>query len=484
MPGPIDTFPAAIAEDSAASSPDRGPRVDGRPRNALWDIDAERAVLSAILHAATVPPAVSGILTRAHFYAEPCAVLYAAAAQLTAQGAPVDPITLRATLNGALDRIGGMEFIATLIDEVPTAEHAEAYARLVRDRAIRRDLARAGATLAEPALSVGQLAAAVQQIAELQGALACDPSASGGVRSLADYMREPDALRPPTAVVPRLAWAERVTLFASSEGWGKSTLARAGAAAVTTGQPFLDGEAVPPGDVLWARLEESEADTMIGAHRFGADPTRFLVWTPQSADPVAELIARMREHRPVLTVVDSVQELATLADVEHLDDAGQMGRALLSLVLAGRELHTATLWLSQGAKATGRYRNSSWLGHAADVVIEIREPEAGSPVRELTVPKRRLDVFGCRVELDGDRYRLVTGPRDLVRDEAPALKGERKRVLDALTAGMCYSEWQAAYGGNVNTFEYEHRQLRKAGLVEQAAETLLWSPTRFRGEQP
>src|SRR5437016_196918 len=150
------------------------------------------------------------------------------------------------------------------------------------------------------------------------------------VRSLADFQRDPDAMRPPAPIIPRLAWAGRVTLLASSEGWGKSTFARAGAAAVTTGQAFLDGAAMPPGDVLWARLEESEYDCMMGvsgATRFGADPNRFLVWTPGPA-PVAELIARMQELRPALTVIDSIQVLATLAGVESLDDAAQMGRAL------------------------------------------------------------------------------------------------------------------------------------------------------------
>lgn len=302
------------------------------------------------------------------------------------------------------------------------------------------------------------------------------------VRTLADFIQDPDAQRPPTAVIPRLAWTGRVTLFASSEGWGKSTLARAGAAAVTAGQAFLDGAPRPAGDVLWARLEESEYDCMISAQQFGADPNRFHVWTPGSA-PVPDLIETMRELQPTLTVVDSIQELAVLAGVEKLDDAGQMGRALLDLVRAGRDLDTAMLWLSQGAKATGRYRNSSWLGHVVDAVIEIKEPKPDSAVRELVVPKRRMDVFGYRVELVQGRYRLLTGPRDVVEGEAPKLSGERKKVLRVLRAGMTWSQWAEAYGGNANTFKKEVRELRRLGVVVQDEEGGTWAPVQFEAEQ-
>jgi hypothetical protein len=141
------------------------------------------------------------------------------------------------------------------------------------------------------------------------------------------------------------------------------------------------------------------------------------------------------------------------------------------------------LWLSQGAKATGRYRNSSWLGHVVDAVIEIKEPKPDSAVRELVVPKRRMDVFGYRVELVQGRYRLLTGPRDVVEGEAPKLSGERKKVLRVLRAGMTWSQWAEAYGGNANTFKKEVRELRRLGVVVQDEEGGTWAPVQFEAEQ-
>src|ERR1041385_3689962 len=141
-------------------------------------------------------------------------------------------------------------------------------------------------------------------------------------RSLADFLSDPAALKPPPAVITRTAWAGRVTLIASPEGWGKSTFVKAGCAAVTTGQAFLGAVGGPPGTVLWARVEESEYDLMVNAHRFGADPERFVAWTP-GADPLAELTAEIRAQAWTVVVVDSIHEFALRCGVTDLDDGAQ-----------------------------------------------------------------------------------------------------------------------------------------------------------------
>src|SRR2546422_20978 len=101
------------------------------------------------------------------------------------------------------------------------------------------------------------------------------------VRSFADYFPRPKPPQTPPPLIARLAWAGRITLFASPEGWGKSTHATAGCAAVTTGAEFL-GETCPAGTVLWARVEEAEADLMARAFQYGADAEHFAVCWPES----------------------------------------------------------------------------------------------------------------------------------------------------------------------------------------------------------
>lgn len=305
------------------------------------------------------------------------------------------------------------------------------------------------------------------------------------VITLAEFKKNPDFLKPPRPMIPRLAWPGHVTLLASPEGSGKSTLLRAACAAVTTGQAFLGGEPNPPGVVLWANLEESLATCMNGALRFSAEPESFVAWLPGS-DPVGELCDEVRSRKPAAVVVDSIQELAIKAGVENLDDAVQVGKALGAVVAVCRETQTAMVWLSQASKATGKYRNSSWFGHAVDVSLDIAEYSEGSSERRVRVKKTRIE--GLRtytVELAEGGFRLVLG-RTGTGADAGKLPREQAKVLTALQPGMTFGAWLAAYGGNRNTFKSAvtgRKGLRERGLVTQDEETAIWSPVQFNVEQ-
>jgi hypothetical protein len=299
-------------------------------------------------------------------------------------------------------------------------------------------------------------------------------------RSLADFLRDPDALKPPAAVIARTAWAGRVTLIASPEGWGKSTYVKAGCAAVTTGQAFLGEVGGPPGAVLWVRVEESEYDLMVTAHRFGADPARFVAWTP-GAHPLAELVSEIRARSWAVVVVDSIHEFALRCGVTDLDDGAQVSPVLQPLVDASREIGTAMIWTGQANKATGSYRNSSTFGHMPDVVLEIVEPTEGSSQRKFRQKKSRFDSRGFTVEQVNNTYQLVVG--DAGTTDLPRMSKERRRILDALKAAMGWAEWLAAYGGNRDTFSSGVRWLREHDFVRQEEERGTWSPNQFAVEQ-
>ncbi len=282
--------------------------------------------------------------------------------------------------------------------------------------------------------------------------------------TLCEYLKDPDALKPPEPVIPRLAWPGHITLLASPEGWGKSTHTRAGCAAVTTGQPFLDGKPVPPGDILWALLEEPVATCMISAHRFGMDANRFTTWRKPGPDAVGELVAEIQAARPLVTVIDSIQELAIMAGVDNLDDAVQVGRALMPLVDVCRDTQTAMIWLAQANKATGKYRNSSWFGHQADVSLDIAEPDEDSGLRKIVKRKTRIDgIRSYKVELVANAYRLVLGDED-------GLDGTRLTVRNALPkdTGLSDTDWKRASGkAGVSETSYKRhkRWLTNEGYV-------------------
>ncbi len=103
-------------------------------------LEAERAVLGGILLEPDALQAVLQIVQPEDFYAEAHARLFEVMRDLAARGQPVDQVTVRAALDAknALERVGGDEYLLQLTDVIPTVEHIEAHARLVREKAIVR----------------------------------------------------------------------------------------------------------------------------------------------------------------------------------------------------------------------------------------------------------------------------------------------------------------------------------------------------------
>ena len=68
---------------------------------------------------------------------------------LTERRMVIDHITLRDELlrRGELETAGGLEYLAELVDAVPTAANLEFHAKIVRDKAILRRLIEAGTSI-------------------------------------------------------------------------------------------------------------------------------------------------------------------------------------------------------------------------------------------------------------------------------------------------------------------------------------------------
>src|SRR5215218_2310626 len=91
----------------------------------------------------------------------------------------------------------------------------------------------------------------------------------GTYHRLEDLLARPELLEPPPVVLPRLAWAGRVTLLASPEKTGKSTLVGQAVAAKAQGKDFL-GEPTERGSTLWLALDEPLNDVVRRFVRYGA----------------------------------------------------------------------------------------------------------------------------------------------------------------------------------------------------------------------
>jgi replicative DNA helicase len=94
---------------------------------------------------------VVSLLRGVDFYKLQHEMVFDAITDIYARGEPVDAVTVSAELTrvGAISRIGGPAYLATLIATVPTAASAAYYAQIVRERAIMRRLVEAGTRITQ-----------------------------------------------------------------------------------------------------------------------------------------------------------------------------------------------------------------------------------------------------------------------------------------------------------------------------------------------
>ena len=117
------------------------------------DLDAERAVIGALLVSETAVAAVAEQLTAEEFYSETHRIIYAAMMRLYSRGDRIDQITLTNELNSIneFDRVGGRAYVFQLVESVPTASNAARYAEIVRGKALLRSVIDVGSRITEDA---------------------------------------------------------------------------------------------------------------------------------------------------------------------------------------------------------------------------------------------------------------------------------------------------------------------------------------------
>jgi replicative DNA helicase len=108
--------------------------------------EAEQALLGALLYDNEVYHRVSGIVKAKHFYNPIHVRIYDSISTLIEHGKLADAIVLknRFSQDETLIDIGGVEYLALLLDSAPPGVTAPEYAKLIFDMAMRRELIRLG----------------------------------------------------------------------------------------------------------------------------------------------------------------------------------------------------------------------------------------------------------------------------------------------------------------------------------------------------
>lgn len=106
------------------------------------NFDAEQAVLGAMLLDWGSVNEVVTYLRAEHFYSQQNQIIFDALMELFSAGNKGDIITLIDVLtkNGKLQAAGGVDYISSLTNKVPTAANMDYYAKIVLDAATRRSL--------------------------------------------------------------------------------------------------------------------------------------------------------------------------------------------------------------------------------------------------------------------------------------------------------------------------------------------------------
>jgi replicative DNA helicase len=114
------------------------------------NIEAEQSVLGSILLDNQAAYQVVEILQEKDFYRESHRQIFESIIALLNRDEPADLVTLTNEMKqkGTLANIGGVTYLAQLVEAVPTAANVEYYAKIVKDKGILREVITAATTIA------------------------------------------------------------------------------------------------------------------------------------------------------------------------------------------------------------------------------------------------------------------------------------------------------------------------------------------------
>jgi replicative DNA helicase len=402
---------------SALSSVDSSP-LPSRP-------DAEKSVLGSILIDGALLTRVMEFLVPDDFAIEAHRTVYDACLHLADRRDGIDLVTVRNELdkNGALDRAGGEAYVASLVDRVPDVENVEAYARLVREAAVRRAVILQARRSIRDAID-GPDAEAVVETAQKELVDIAKGAIRGGFVRLAKIAERneeriqkihgrgtmltglPTGFRSLNALTQGFQRSDLIVI-AARPGMGKTAFALNIAAHLTMHQPepFCVGffSLEMSSEQIGFRLQCSEAGVNLQRLREGRlnkDEKKALFWSTQQMrdarfyvdDTAGATLLEMRARSLQLKqregldaiFVDYIQIMGTRGKVENrTQEVSAFSRGLKAIA---KELDVPVIALSQLSRRTEQrgsekepqlsdLRESGAIEQDADVVIFLSRPE-------------------------------------------------------------------------------------------------------------
>lgn len=415
------------------------------------DIEAEEAVIAALMADGEAVFKVAPILRPEDFFRDRNAWVYEACLALWERNEPIDQITVAHELarRDRLEAVGGLAFLSRLVAELPTAVGVEYHAQIVQRDAVYRRLIQAAGQITQMAYEGppdldGVLAKAEHLLMAIRGGEAIRDFVH--IRTLLEqYLQGADAEVQASTLVENvrtgfmdldalLGGLKRsdLVILAARPSMGKTSLALSIARNAAVGQRAKVAvfSLEMAGEQLAQRLLASEAEVDSTRLRLGehtdAEERRIMhaLGVLSEADiyiddspvlRVAELRSKARrlaaERGLDLVVVDYLQLMhggyGTSGDVNRVQEISFISRSLKEIA---RELNVVVLALSQLSRAVEQrspkipmlsdLRESGSIEQDADVVIFIYREAAYTGEEEWErlhptepYPKERADII-------------------------------------------------------------------------------------------
>ena len=154
------------------------------------DIIAEQAVLGSMLVDKDAVMAATEFLKPEDFYRDDNKTIFSAIMNLYAKAEPIDIITLKDELTslGKLEPIGGLEYLVSLPEKVPTTANVEKYIKIVEEKSILRSLIKTANELIEMGYSQNEEVEVIMDSAEKRIFDLMQKKAQRGYSSIRDIL--------------------------------------------------------------------------------------------------------------------------------------------------------------------------------------------------------------------------------------------------------------------------------------------------------
>jgi replicative DNA helicase len=418
-------------------------------------IEAEQAVLGGLLLDSNAWDNVADAIIEQDFYRPDHQLIFGAIAALAGENQPCDVVTVSQHLEraGKLDAAGGLAYLSSVARDTPSAANVRAYADIVRERSLLRQLIRAGTDIAAAAFNNdGETARALvdraeQRVFEIaegsfrrrEGAVPVRTLLPGVIDQIDEWHNNPDRLRGlPTGFTDfdKITGGLRpgdLVIVAGRPSMGKTTLAvnMAEYAAVhpgTRASVAIFSMEMPSEQVI-TRMLASIGGVPLASLRSGKisddDWVRITSATSQLSEAKifvdespalnpTELRARARrvkrEHGLDLVVIDYLQLMQVPGTQENrATEIAEISRGLKALA---KEMQVPVIALSQLNRAVEQRE------HKKPVMSDLRECVTGDTLVCLSDGRRVpiADLVGWAPEVwsvDGE-HRLVRSRADKV----------------------------------------------------------------------